>query len=215
MKNGSIYYYIMFGKIHFTVANHTSPSGEKELVPRLKSGAVEEFMDHYDGEGHCITRGTMIGSLYAMRDALLEMMSGGASIHVPALGVFTLSLDGKVEVRDGKYVGKEVQVDGIRFTPDEELLSALRRLEVEQTPLPVRPYVDNQMLDAALDDLFATHEYITRRDLSHAFSGTLSPHRLSTLLSHLVAEGRLVREGTGNKTRYRYNSSIRLFSNRQ
>ena len=66
----------------------------------------------------------------------------------------------------------------------------------------MRPYVDDQMLDAALDDLFATHETITRRDLSQAYDGTLSAHRLSDLLSRLVAEGRLVREGVGNKTRY-------------
>ena len=199
----------MFNKIHFTVANHTSPSGEKELVPRLKSGATEEFMKHYSEERHCFTRGTMTGCLYAMRDALLEMLSSGAPIHLPALGTFTLSLGGRVGVRGGKYVGNGVYVDGIRFTPDDELLADLRQLEVDQSPLPVRPYVDAQMLDAALDELFAKHDTITRRDLSRAFDGTLSAHRLSDLLSRLVAEGRLVREGCGNKTCYRNASQIR------
>lgn len=73
-----------------------------------------------------------------MRDALLEMMSSGAAIHLPAFGTFTLSLGGGVQVRSGKYVGSAVHVDG-----------------------------------------------------------TLSAHRLSDLLSRLVAEGRLVRDGTG------------------
>ncbi|MBR0265289.1 MAG: hypothetical protein IJQ60_15575 [Prevotella sp.] len=193
----------MFSKIHYTVANHTSPSGEQELVPRLKSGSPEEFMDHYHRQGQFITPGTMVGCLYAMRDALIDMMSNGTPIHLPSLGTFTLSLGGKVEVRDGKYVGSGVHVDGIRFTPDEELLQDLGRLEVEQTPLPVRPYVDDASVEAALATLFATGPYITRRDLAAALDHTLSNHRLSDLLSRLVADGRLVREGTGNKTRYR------------
>ena len=140
----------MVEKIQFTVANHTSPTGEKELVPRLKSGAVEEFMKRYGNQRQGFTSGTMIGALYTMRDALVEMMIGGASVHVPTLGTFTLSLGGKVEVSGGKYVGSGVHVEGIRFAPDEELLSALRRLEVDQTPLPVRPFVDAADLDAAL-----------------------------------------------------------------
>lgn len=192
----------MFSKIHYTVANHTSPSGEKELVPRLKSGSPEEFMDHYDGKGKCITPGTMVGCLYAMRDELVEMMRNGTPIHLPSLGTFTLSLGGRVEVKGGKYVGNDVHVDGIRFTPDEELLKDLGRLEVDTSPLPVRPYVDEDALDAALEKLFATRPYITRRDLAAALDFTLSNHRLSDLLSRLVAEGRLQREGTGNKTRY-------------
>ena len=193
----------MVEKIQFTVANHTSPSGEKELVPRLKSGTVEEFMKRYGKQRQGFTSGTIIGALYTIRDALVEMMSGGASVHVPALGTFTLSLGGKVEVCGGKYVGSGVHVEGIRFTPDEELLSELRRLEVDQTPLPVRPFVDAADLEDALATLFASHEYITRRDLSHALGGILSPHRLSDLLARLVATGRLIRDGRGNKTRYR------------
>lgn len=193
----------MFSRIQYTVANHTQPSGEKELVPRLKSGAPEEFMDHYHDEGQSITRGTMVGCLYAMRDALVEMMRNGTPIHLPSFGTFTLSLGGKVEVQGGKYVGSSVHVDGIRFTPDEELLKDLSRLEVDPSPLPVRPYVDEEAVEVALRSLFATHEYITRRDLAATLDATLSNHRLSDLLSHLVAAGRLVRHGSGNKTRYR------------
>ena len=193
----------MIGKIHYTVANHTSPSGEKELVPRLKSGAAEEFMDHYHSKRQSITRGTMVGCLYAMRDALVEMMRNGTPIHLPSFGTFTLSLGGKVEMRGGRYVGNGVHVDGIRFTPDEALLKDLGRFEVDQSPLPVCPYVDEASLDDALETLFATHTYITRRDLATALDFTLSNHRLSDLLSRLVAEGRLTREGSGNKTRYR------------
>ena len=193
----------MFTKIRFTIANHTQPSGEKVLVPRLKSGSIEEFMDRYDAEGSPFRQGVMVGALYTMRDKLLDMMSDGSAIHLPGFGTFTLTLGGKVEVQNGSYVGRDVHVDGIRFTPDERLLDALRRLKVDQDPLPVRPYVDEQDLDAALADLFARQDTISRRDLSYALGSTLSLHRLSDLLNRLVAEGRLRREGTGSQTRYR------------
>lgn len=193
----------MHNIIHYTVANHTKPSGGEELVPRLKSGNAEEFMDLYGDVRQSISSGTMIAALYALRDTLVEKISNGTSIHLPGLGTFTLTLGGRVEVQGGKYVGRDVHVDGIRFTPDEKLLAALRRLKVDQDPLPVRPYVDEQDLDAALADLFARQDTITRRDLSHALGDILSPHRLSDLLASLVKEGRLHREGTGSQTRYR------------
>lgn len=193
----------MFNKIHYTIANHTKPSGEKELVPRLKSGKVEEFMDLFGDAHQCLTSGTMAAALYALRDTLVEKMGNGTSIHLPDFGTFTLTLGGRVEVQEGKYVGSDVHVAGIRFTPDEVLLDDLRQLKVEQAPLPVRPYVDAQDLEAALADLFARQNTITRRDLSFALGNILSPHRLSDLLATLVKEGRLHREGTGSQTCYR------------
>lgn len=193
----------MYNKIQFTVANHTKPSGEKELMPRLKSGNAEELMDLYGDVRQSITGGTMVAALYTLRDTLVEIMSSGSSIHLPGLGTFALTLGGRVEEQGGKYVGRDVHVDGLRFTPDESLLAELRSMEVDQTPLPVRPYVDEQDLDAALTDLFTRQDTITRSDLSHALGDIVSPHRLSDLLATLVKEGRLHREGTGSQTRYR------------
>ena len=193
----------MYNKIQFTVANHTKPSGEKELVPRLKSGNAEELMDLYGDVRQSITGGTMVAALYTLRDTLVEIMSSGSSIHLPGLGTFALTLGGRVEEQGGKYVGRDVHVDGLRFTPDESLLAELRSMEVDQTPLPVRPYVDSSDLDAALTDLFTRQDTITRSDLSHALGDIVSPHRLSDLLATLVKEGRLHREGTGSQTRYR------------
>ena len=193
----------MYNKIQFTVANHTKPSGEKELVPRLKSGNAEELMDLYGDVRQSITGGTMVAALYTLRDTLVEIMSSGSSIHLPGLGTFALTLGGRVEEQGGKYVGRDVHVDGLRFTPDESLLAELRSLEVDQTPLPVRPYVYSCDLDAALTDLFTRQDTITRSDLSHALGDIVSPHRLSDLLATLVKEGRLHREGTGSQTRYR------------
>ncbi len=86
----------MFSKIRYTIANHTQPSGEHVLVPRLKSGNIEEFMDKYDAECKPFTRSTMIGAFYTMRNELVDMMSNGSAIHVPGLGTFMLTLGGGV-----------------------------------------------------------------------------------------------------------------------
>ena len=193
----------MLDKIRFTIANHTQPSGEQVLVPRLKSGNIEEFIEKYNADQKPFSQGSMIGALYTMRDELVDMMSNGSAIHLPGLGTFTLTLGGGVEVQDGKYVGRDVHVDGIRFTPDEELLAELRRLKVDQEPLPMRPVVTQEQIDSAMADLFARKDVITRADLYRAFDGTVSRHRLSDLLARLVDEGRLVREGSGSQTRYR------------
>ena len=193
----------MFKKIRYTIANHTQPSGEHVLVPRLKSGNIVEFMDKYNVERNPFTRGTMTGALYTMRDELVDMMGDGSAIHLPGLGTFTLTLGGGVVEQDGKYVGRDVHVDGIRFTPDENLLADLRRFKVDQDPLPMRSVITQEQIDAALGALFARKDAITRADLYHAFDGTVSRHRLSDILTRLVADGRLVREGSRSQTRYR------------
>lgn len=193
----------MFKKIRYTIANHKQPSGEHVLVPRLKSGNIVEFMDKYNVEQNPFTRGTMTGALYTMRDELVDMMGDGSAIHLPGLGTFTLTLGGGVVEQDGKYVGRDVHVDGIRFTPDENLLADLRRFKVDQDPLPMRSVITQEQIDAALGALFARKDAITRADLYHAFDGTVSRHRLSDILTRLVADGRLIREGSGSQTRYR------------
>ena len=193
----------MFKKIRYTIANHKQPSGEHVLVQRLKSGNIVEFMDKYNVERNPFTRGTMTGALYTMRDELVDMMGDGSAIHLPGLGTFTLTLGGGVVEQDGKYVGRDVHVDGIRFTPDENLLADLRRFKVDQDPLPMRSVITQEQIDAALGALFARKDAITRADLYHAFDGTVSRHRLSDILTRLVADGRLIREGSRSQTRYR------------
>jgi len=50
--------------------------------------------------------------------------------------------------------------------------------------------------------------HVPHRDGRHhelAAGLVLSKHRLSDLLKQLVADGRLIKEGTGNQTRYRKN----------
>ena len=52
-------------------------------------------------------------------------------------------------------------------------------------------------------ELFAHQETITHRDVAYAFDLSLTRNRITSLLSRLVSDGRLIREGRGAQTRYR------------
>ena len=123
----------------------------------------------------------------------------------PGIGTFTLTLRGDIELRGKDYHGKDVRVDGLRFTPDRELLQEVRDFEVDQTPYGMAYFTSQVNVRELLDELFAKQSTITRRDLELAAGLVLSKHRLSDLLKQLVADGRLIKEGTGNQTRYRKN----------
>ena len=205
-----------FSKIHFSVANHASVTGEHNLVPRLHAGSPENLAERYDDLPWqtLLTKGTLYASLDEIRRTLLHLMANGSPVTIPFLGTFTLTLGGDVQVENGHYQGHDVHVDGIRFTPDADFLRELRALSVHQNPLPLAPYVDDERLNAVLDGLFgeaaasdtassAESRTITHADLYRAFDGTLSHHRISDILNRLVAEHRLTREGSRNQTRYR------------
>ena len=124
-------------------------------------------------------------------------------MRLPGIGTFTLTLRGDIELRGKDYHGKDVRVDGLRFTPDRELLQEVRDFEVDQTPYGMAYFTSQVNVRELLDELFAKQSTITRRDLELAAGLVLSKHRLSDLLKQLVADGRLIKEGTGNQTRYR------------
>jgi predicted HTH transcriptional regulator len=58
-------------------------------------------------------------------------------------------------------------------------------------------------VEQRLAALFAEQETITNQDVFYAFELKLTRRRITTLLSRLVREGKLIREGRGSQTRYR------------
>jgi len=149
--------------------------------------------------------GQMQLCLGELRRLFLHELCKGSSVRLPGIGTFTLTLRGDIELRGKDYHGKDVRVDGLRFTPDRELLQEVRDFEVDQTPYGMAYFTSQVNVRELLDELFAKQSTITRRDLELAAGLVLSKHRLSDLLKQLVADGRLIKEGTGNQTRYRKN----------
>lgn len=150
-----------------------------------------------------LTEGDVILCLDEIRRLLLHELCNGSSVHLPGIGTLSLTLAGDIELRGADYHGRNVRVEGLRFTPAPQLLKDVRAFEVEQTPFGQAYFAEQVDIDGILDDLFSRQATITRRDLEVACGLVVSKHRLSDLLSRYVTSGRLVKEGRGNQTRYR------------
>ncbi len=195
--------------IEFTISKRgllPSEDGDtKCLYPRLRSPRtvdVVEFQKSVEWPT-MLTRGALSYALAEVQRILLHELAEGNAVTLPGIGTFRLNLKGGVEIRNGVYHGRDVHVDGLLFQPDRELRDALAELEVEQVPYGSALETAPDELESRLTTLFGKRETVTRRDVFFAFEGTLSKHRVTAMLTRLVGEGRLVREGDKSQSRYR------------
>ena len=148
-------------------------------------------------------KGELLVALDMIERVMLHELEQGNAVSLPGIGTFRLSLKGEIEVKNGNYHGKNVHVDGLMFRPDRNLLKKIQGFEVNQVPLGHELQPEESIVEARLNHLFASKETITHKDIAIAFEQTLTHYRIVRLLSRLVEEGRLVREGKGAQTRYR------------
>ena len=175
------------------------------LQPRLEHRHTVDVVRFQDERhwGSVLRGGDLAHALSVIRDIMMHEMREGYAVSLPGIGTFRLSLKGQVEVRDGKYHGRNVRVDDILFQPERELREEIRRFEVEQEPYGAAIEAHAEDVETRLGELFTQKETITHKDVLHAFELTLTKHRVTSLLNRLTAEGRLIREGNGSQTRYR------------
>ncbi|MBP3842223.1 MAG: hypothetical protein J6E29_01120 [Prevotella sp.] len=173
-----------------------------KLMRHVTTDAVE-FQKSDSAFLSSLSAGTLLGALNDFQRILLHEFEKGKAVHLPFIGTFTPSLKGEIRETEDGYLGRNVHVDGILFQPDRELLDATKKIKVDQKPYIQAIHTDRHDVDQRLTELFATHETITHRDVRYAFEQTLTPHRISDLLSRLVREGRLIRIGCGCQTHYR------------
>ena len=199
--------------IRFTMAKRGVLPEEKQveegvvrgLQPRLEQRQTVDVVRFQDERhwGSVLRGGDLAHALSAIRDIMMHEMREGNAVSLPGIGTFRLSLKGQVEVRDGKYHGREVRVDDILFQPERELREEMRRFKVIQVPYGAAIEAQEEDVETLLGELFARQETITHKDVLYAFELTLTKHRVTSLLNRLTAEGRLIREGNGAQTRYR------------
>ena len=150
-----------------------------------------------------LPKSELLAALDTIQRVMIHELEQGNAVTLPGIGTFRVTVKGDIEVKDGSYHGKNVRVDGLNFRPDRELLKKAQGFEVSQVPLGQTIQTEGTDVEARLVELFASKETITHKDVSFAFGQTLSYSRICSLLSRLVKEGRLVREGKGAQTRYR------------
>ena len=182
----------------------------KSLRPQMEKRPTVDAVEFQGSEFRLpsmLPKGELYGAIDVLRRVMLHEMEKGNAVTLPGIGTFRLSLKGGIEIRKGNegsyYHGRDVHVSDILFEPDREMLHEVRSFEVDQVPFGMAFHTDEADVQHRLDALFARQDSITHKDLSLAFEGTLTRSRVTSLLQHLVADGKLVRVGSGSQTRYR------------
>lgn len=178
----------------------------RSLRPRLEHRPTVDAVKFQSSEFRVpsvVPEGELYAALDAMRRVMLHEMEKGNAVTLPGIGTFRLSLKGSIEVKDGYYHGHGVHVDDLLFTPDRQLLADVRDFEVNQVPYGMTFHLEEDEINARLADLFAKKETITHSDVAYAFELSLTRNRITSLLTRLVNDGRLIRVGKGAQTRYR------------
>ena len=178
----------------------------KSLRPRLEHRVTVDAVEFQADEFRLpsmLTKGELLSALDVLTRVMVHEMKMGNAVKLPGLGTFRLSLKGEIEVKQGNYHGKDVHVDGLLFEPDHDLLAKVRDIEVDQVPVGNMFRTEDTEVEQRLEALFSQQETITNQDVYYAFDLLLTRRRVTTLLSRLVREGKLIREGRGGQTRYR------------
>lgn len=178
----------------------------KSLRPRLEHRVTVDAVEFQADEFRLpsmLTKGELLSALDVLTRVMVHEMKMGNAVKLPGLGTFRLSLKGEIEVKQGNYHGKNVHVDGLLFEPDHDLLAKVRDIEVDQVPVGNMFRTEDTEVEQRLEALFSQQETITNQDVFYAFELQLTRRRITTLLSRLVREGKLIREGRGGQTRYR------------
>ncbi|MBQ8937319.1 MAG: hypothetical protein IJ066_06325 [Bacteroidaceae bacterium] len=178
----------------------------KSLRPRLEHRVTVDAVEFQADEFRLpsmLTKGELLSALDVLTRVMVHEMKMGNAVKLPGLGTFRLSLKGEIEVKQGNYHGKDVHVDGLLFEPDHDLLAKVRDIEVDQVPVGNMFRTEDTEVEQRLEVLFSQQETITNQDVYYAFDLLLTRRRVTTLLSRLVREGKLIREGRGGQTRYR------------
>ena len=178
----------------------------KSLRPRLEHRVTVDAVEFQADEFRLpsmLTKGELLSALDVLTRVMVHEMKMGNAVKLPGLGTFRLSLKGEIEVKQGNYHGKDVHVDGLLFEPDHDLLAKVRDIEVDQVPVGNMFRTEDTEVEQRLEVLFSQQETITNQDVYYAFDLQLTRRRVTTLLSRLVREGKLIREGRGGQTRYR------------
>lgn len=178
----------------------------KSLRPRLEHRVTVDAVEFQADEFRLpsmLTKGELLSALDVLTRVMVHEMKMGNAVKLPGLGTFRLSLKGEIEVKQGNYHGKDVHVDGLLFEPDHDLLAKVRDIEVDQVPVGNMFRTEDTEVEQRLEALFSQQETITNQDVFYAFDLQLTRRRITTLLSRLVREGKLIRLGRGGQTRYR------------
>lgn len=178
--------------------------GKKSYHPRTVSWhkvTTEKLAQEIQYESS-LTRADVKAVLTSLADKLANHLADGQKVHLEGIGYLSVSLQCDREIHNQEDMKRApVMFKAVNFRADEELKKKLRRAKMERSNIRQHsmPLTDEE-IDAKLDEYFATHPIITRRQFQH-----LCLLRDSTAHRHirrLLEEGKLRNVNTSRNPIY-------------
>ena len=116
-------------EIH-SIKNAKGTGKEQEFVRIFENQPqTDRQLESYIQDSCSLTKGDIQATLMTLRDCMIRELSHGNRFHIPEIGYFSLSVD--LNLPDGKPLekvrGDDISVRNIKFRPDAELLSEVKK----------------------------------------------------------------------------------------
>lgn len=144
------------------------------------------------------TKSDVIAVMAEMRHIIVEQLSMGNRFYLPEVGYLSLSAGSTPfdQKKNGKITGKDIYLKNIDFQPEKELLKEVRRnVSFEKAGNTTRSseYTEDELW-SKIEAYLESNRYVTRQSLMSNFG--LSKYKASQWLTHFVAAGKLLQDGT-------------------
>ncbi|NCC74195.1 MAG: hypothetical protein EOM06_12440 [Sphingobacteriia bacterium] len=106
-----------------TSKSYLDPGGEKKYIARPANRQKADFrmISEMIGERSTLTSADIIAVLYAFAEVVPELLLNNYSVHLPPLGIFSISLKSKVHDSPSEVEAGSIREIRIQFRPDKEL----------------------------------------------------------------------------------------------
>lgn len=147
--------------------------------------------------GTSLTEGDLCHAVMDICAFLRTHLAVSSTIRIEGLGSFSLKIKGPMAARPDENVGREIEISGIRFTPDARLLKSLRANTTFHRTKQTHTFSkvpDEATQKALLRRYFSQNHFILLRDLTAMMN--CGRTKAGQICTRLVEEGCLERKGT-------------------
>lgn len=175
-----------------------------QMFPRITDSEIvnEQQLAELVASHGTLSRGNVKTALNDLAEVMAGLLKEGKTISIPSLGSFKLSIGTDSEIPpDSDRRMQSINVRGVNFQPDQELLDAIGKptfLWKPTTGVAIAPTLE-QIIPQLLT-YFNAHDSITRDEFERIFG--LKRTTAYMRLKELVKMGVIVAVGNGRERKY-------------
>lgn len=177
---------------------------ERRLFPRLKDNGVLDLgtLCELAAKGSAMSEGTLYAAWQTLAQAIAVQLAEGKTVRLNGLGSLRLSIGTNAEVTSTtKRRADKVQVQGVTFQPDADLMEAIGKPVFKWNPDATLQHAPSaQSLVEPLCAYLDEHVAITRADFARIFR--LKRSTAADRLKELIRLGVIKPQGTNRNTLY-------------